>query len=83
MTTLKTHLTTPLNTFEGEGVGLIEMGGLFNLAKMMLSVHLKELECKVEKPITTSWRPYRRGSNTNLNFQPVNKPSWISPHEVL
>ena len=49
----------------------------------MVFVHLKELECKVEKPIKTSWRSYRRGSKTNLNFQPVNKPSWISPHEVL
>ena len=29
------------------------------------------------------FRSYRRGSETNLNFQPVNKPSWISPHEVL
>ena len=85
MTTLKTHLTTPLkhNWGRGAAVSLIEMVGLFNLAKMMVSVHLKELECKVEKPITTSWRSYRRGSKTNLNFQPVNKPSWISPHEVL
>ena len=66
---------SPSNTFEGERVGSIEMGGLFNLAKMMVSVHLKELECKLEKSITTSWRSYRRGSKTNLNFQPVNKPS--------
>ena len=64
-------------------MSLIEMGGLLNLSKMMVSVHLKELEFKVEKLITTSWRSYRRGSKTNLNFQPVNKPSWISPHEVL
>ena len=28
---------------------LIEMGGLFNLAKKMVSVFHKELECKVEK----------------------------------
>ena len=44
------------NTFEGER-GLIEIGGLFerggggliNLAKTMVSVLRKELECKVEK----------------------------------
>ena len=85
MTTLKTHLTTPLkhNWGGGAAVSLIEMVGIFNLAKMMVSVHLNELECEVEKPITTSWRSYRRGSKTNLNFQPVNKPSWVSPHEVL
>ena len=59
------------------------MGGLFNLTKMVVSVHLKELECKVEKPITTSWGSYWRGSTTNPNCQLLNKPSWISPHKVL
>ena len=84
MTTVKNTSDQPPQThLGGGGMGLIEMGGLINLAKMMVSVHLKELECKVEKPITTSWRSYRRGSKTNLNFQPVNKPSWISPHEIL
>ena len=43
------------------GRGLIEMRGLFDLAEMMVSVHLEEVECKVEKLITTSWRLYRRG----------------------
>ena len=31
------------------GGALIEMGGLFNLAKKMVSILHKELECKVEK----------------------------------
>ena len=42
------------NTFEwwgeGGGGGLMETGGLFNLAKTMVSVLHKELEYKVEKP---------------------------------
>ena len=36
------------NRFEGGGA-LIEMGGLFNLAKKMVSILYKELECIVEK----------------------------------
>ena len=32
-----------------EGGALIEMGGLFNLAKKMVSILHKELECIVEK----------------------------------
>ena len=36
------------NIFEGGGA-LIEMGGLFNLAKKMVSILHKELECIVEK----------------------------------
>ena len=39
----------------------MEMRGLFDLAEMMVSVHLEEVECKVEKLITTSLRLYRRG----------------------
>ena len=56
--------------------GLFERGGgggLFNLAKTMVSVLHKEREYKVEK----------LKSITNLNCQLVNKPSRISPHEVL
>ena len=60
------------------------MRGLFDSAEMMVSVHLEELECKLEKLITTSWRLYRRGlKKKNANFQLVSRPSWISPHEVL
>ena len=32
---------------------------------------------------TRSWRLCNRGSNTNSNFQPLNIPSWVGPHEVL
>ena len=61
------------------------MRGLFDLAEMMVSVHLEEVECKVEKLITTSWRLYRRGlkKKKNPNFQMVSRPSWMSAHEVL
>ena len=80
------------NIFEGEGVGLVETGGLFemggglNLAKTMASVLYKELQYKVEKlkyKKLEVMQACRRGSKTNPNFQLVNKPSRISPHEVL
>ena len=35
------------------------------------------------KSSSTRSRSSSRGSKTNLNFQLVNKPSWISPHEAL
>ena len=56
----------------------------------MASVLYKELQYKVEKlkykykykklEVTQACS---RGSKTNPNFQLVNKPSQISPHEVL
>ena len=59
-------------------------GGLFNLAKTMVSILHKELEYIYWKISSTRiWRSCSRGSKTNLNFQLVNKQSRISPHEVL
>ena len=57
----------------------IREGGLFNLAKMVVSALHKEPEWKVEKLNTGSWSSYNWGSKTNPTFQHVNKPSWISP----
>ena len=59
-------------------------GGLFILEKTMVSVLHKELEYKVEK--LKYWRRFwssSQGSKSIPNFQLVNKPSQISPHEVL
>ena len=58
-------------------------GGLFNLEMMMVSVLHKELEYKVEKLSTRSFRLCSRQSELNPNFQLVNKPSQVSPHKVL
>ena len=33
--------------------------------------------------VQEGWRSSSRGSKTNLNFQLVNKPSWICAHKVL
>ena len=49
------------------------LGGLFNLAKMVISALHKKLECKVEKLSTGSWRSCNRGS----------KQLWISSNDVL
>ena len=59
----------------GGGGGLIEMGGLFDLAKMMVSVLHKELECKVEKLKYKKLKSCSQGSRTNTNLHLVNKPS--------
>ena len=56
----------------GEGV-LNREGGLFNLAKTMVSVLHKEQEYKVEKLN----RSRSRRSKTNLSFQLVNKARLI------
>ena len=55
----------------GVGVG----GGVFNLAKMMVSVLHKELECKVEKLKYKKLKSCSQGLRTNTNFHLVNKPS--------
>ena len=54
-------------------------GGLFNLAKTMVSACHKELEYKVKNLKLN----YKKCSKTNPNYQLVNKPSQISPQEVL
>ena len=72
-------------------MGLIEMGGfiwwggggLINLVKMMVSVLHKELECKVEKLNHKKLEVMQPRIKTNLNFQHMNKPSWISPNKGL
>ena len=83
MTYRKSSIKPPWGTYLFQphlSGGLIETGaylrgggGLFNLARTMVSVLHKEREYKVEKV----------KSITNLNCQLVNKPSWISSHEVL
>ena len=61
--------------------GLFKRGrGLFDLEKTKVSVLHKELEYKVGK------LKYKKvgghAAKTNPNFQLINKPSRISPHEV-
>ena len=59
-------------------------GGLFNLEKTMVSVLHKEGRIQSRKAqVQQGWRPGSRGSESNSNFQLVNKPSRISPHEVF
>ena len=74
---IRTYRKSSIETVGGGG------GGLFNLAMMMVSVLHKELEYKAESSRTRSFRSCSQGSESNLNFQLVNKPPWISPHEVL
>ena len=62
---------------------IFEMGALFCLAKTMVSVLLKELQYKAENTSMRSWRSCSQGSIRDPNCQLVNKPSWVSPHEVL
>ena len=59
--------------------GLFERRGLFNVERTMVSVLHKEVECSS----TRRFRSWSRGSESHPNFQLVNKPSRISPHEVL
>ena len=59
-------------------------GGLFELAKMMVSILHKDLERKVEtlKHMKSEVSAVE-DPKQNLNFQHVNKAYRISPHEVL
>ena len=58
------------------GGGVIREGVLFNLAKTMVSVLPKELECKVEKLKFNKLEVMQpRIEKTNLTFQWVNKAS--------
>ena len=54
-------------------------GGLFKWEMMMV----KKENTKWKILITRSWSSCSRGSESNPNFQVVNKPSRISPHKVL
>ena len=70
--------------FELGGGGRGGGGGLFNLEKTMVSVLHKEGRIQSRKAqVQQGWRPGSRGSESNSNFQLVNKPSRISPHEVF
>ena len=67
--------------------GLLEMGGLFkkgrglfDLEKKMVSVLHKELGYKVDKLMYKKVGGH--ATKTNPNFQFINKPSRICPHEV-
>ena len=60
-----------------------EGGSLFILEKTMVSVLHKEQEHEVESSNTRSFRLCSQGSESISNFHLVNKPSRISPHEVL
>ena len=48
----------------------------------MVSVLHEELEYKVEK-LKNKFRSWSLGSESNPNFQMVNKLSRVSPHKVL
>ena len=63
----------------GDRGGLFERGGFFHLARTMVSVLHKELECKVEK------LKYKKLEviHPKINSQLVNKPYQISPRKVL
>ena len=64
-----------------ETYGLFGRGGLFNVERTKVSVLHKEVEYGVEK--TRRFRSSSRGSESHPNLQLVNKPSRISPQEVL
>ena len=64
--------------------GLFERGSLFNLEKTMVSVLHKELEYKVGKLKNKKVGGHAAEFQNQIrNFQLVNKPSRISPHEVF
>ena len=67
--------------FDGGGGGGVGGEGLFNLTKTIVSVVHKDLEYKVEN--LKYKKKKLKDNKTNPNFQLVNKPSLVSPHEVL
>ena len=67
--------------FDGGGGGGGGGEGLFNLTKTIVSVVHKDLEYKVEN--LKYIKKKLKDNKTNPNFQLVNKPSLVSPHEVL
>ena len=66
----------------GVGGGGVGGEGLFNLTKTIVSVVHKDLEYKVEN-LKYKKKKKLEDNKTNPNFQLVNKPSLVSPHEVL
>ena len=67
----------------GGGGGGVGGEGLFNLTKTIVSVVHKDLEYKVENLKYKKKKKKLEDNKTNPNFQLVNKPSLVSPHEVL
>ena len=63
--------------------GLFGGEGLFNLAKMVVSVLHKELECKVKKLKYKKSEVMRLRIKNKSELPNVNKPSQISPNEIL
>ena len=63
--------------------GLFGGEGLFNLAKMVVSVLHKELECKVKKLKYKKSEVMRLRIKNKSELPNVNKPSRISPNEIL
>ena len=65
--------------------GLIETWGLFKLEQTVISILHKELEYKVEKLKYNKVGDHAAEDHweSNPTFQGVNKPSRISPQEVL
>ena len=57
--------------------------GRFNVANTMVSVLHKELEYKAEKLKYKKLEVMQARTKNKSNFQVVNKPSRISPHEIL
>ena len=68
----------------GEG-GLFGGGGesLFNLAKMIVSVLQKELECKVKKVKYKKSEVVQLRIKNKSELPNINKPSRSSPNEIL
>ena len=58
-------------------------GAFFNLARTMVSVYHKSLECKVEKYKCKKLELMQPRIKNKSELPLVNKPSWISLHEVL
>ena len=67
------------------GGGLIWRGGesLFNLAKMIVSVLQKELECKVKKVKYKKSEVVQLRIKNKSELPNINKPSRSSPNEIL
>ena len=67
------------------GGGLIWGGGesLFNLAKMVVSVLHKELECKVKKVKYKKSEVVQLRIKNKSELPNINKPSRSSPNEIL
>ena len=61
----------------------LEGWGLSDLATMVVSVLHKNYNAKWKSSSTRNWILLSRWSETNLNFQHLNKLFMISPNEVF